>query len=136
MIDENAVFIETDVMVDFLTTGEHSSLLRRALGQFRCYTSVIQRAELFEWASDTARREAVGALLGLVRPLGLHPRMSPEIAEFHTKLKVGPEAVLDPWRYAISAAIARSSKLPILSVRAKSIYLRLDIPTINPESVR
>jgi hypothetical protein len=85
--------IETDVLAEFLVAGpsvergravppEEPSLLRRALGVSVCYTTMLNVMELFRATASDPERNAIAALLRLVRVLGFHARYARPFAEY------------------------------------------------------
>lgn len=85
--------IETDILAEFLIAGpsieggravppEEPSLLRRALGVSVCYTTMLNVMELFRATASDPERNAIAALLRLVRVLGFHARYARPFAEY------------------------------------------------------
>jgi hypothetical protein len=115
--------IETDVLAEFLTAApavrERSSLqgptlLRQALGVSICYTTMLNVMELFRAAAHEPERNAVAAMLHVVRVLGFHPRYAISFAELaqeterHSHIRITD-------RETMILGMARTSKLTILT---------------------
>ncbi len=129
-----SVIVETEFLIDFLQTRDSPSTLRQVLSKALCYTTVVQISEVLAQCTSTSQRDAALAMCSLVRPLGVPPRYALNISFYLQKLaELGQE---EPLRFALSASISQFSKVPVLTVQYESLYSRLDIPTIKPESLR
>ncbi|MFM2133536.1 MAG: hypothetical protein RL156_817 [Bacteroidota bacterium] len=127
------MLVETDVLAAFLCRREPSPILRRALATGMCYTTFVQLSEMLACIPEHEHGDALAAL-SLLRPLGAHPRYSADMAQL--LLRATEIAPADAFRFAVTAAIARQSRLPVLTVRHRVVYSRLDISTINGNALR
>jgi len=105
------LLIETDLLADYLVArpGE-SSLLRRALSQVQCYTTMLNALELFRAAESAVEREAVRAILTIVRVLGFPARTAEVAADLFAVAKVNVTT-----RESVILGLAHASKLSILT---------------------
>ncbi len=119
------LLIETDVLAEYLLArpGE-STLLRSALRQVRCYTTMLNALELFRAASNAFEREAILAVLTLVRVLGF-PARSAEVAALAIN-KVSDSSHVTT-RESIVLGLAHASKLGVLTRVYKARYQQIDI---------
>ncbi|MFN9776764.1 MAG: hypothetical protein ACK54V_02750 [Candidatus Kapaibacterium sp.] len=129
----NGMLVETDVLAAFLCRRESASLLRRALATGMCYTTFVQLSEVLACIPEHEQGDALAAL-SLLRPLGAHPRYASDMAQALPRATA--LAPTDAFRFAVTAAIARQSRLPVLTVRHRVVYSRLDISTINGNALR
>ncbi len=105
----DGVLIETDVLCDFLVA--RNSCLRKVLGLYPCYTTVINASELFAIGKDDAERNAMMALLSGIRVLGLHPKYALKIGEIARNNRARGMKERD----AIVIGTAIASRLPIVT---------------------
>ncbi len=129
-----AILVETDLLLRFLCGADTDNLLVRALSSYRCYLSVGSIAELLSRAGNDEEVRAAETLIMLFQPLGIPMRYAPTIARLlaHPALLHNSEAM----RIAQNGAISKETKVPVLSIRYSSLYSRLDISTIMPNSIR
>lgn len=66
--------VHTDVLVAHLTSADHPSVLRRAMGIFFCYTTVFQAIEVFAMMRTAEERRAAGDAMSAMKLLGLNPK--------------------------------------------------------------
>ena len=128
------VIVETDLIADYLLCGQSPSVLRSALQTFTCYTTFVQISELLQCATTEYQKRCVLDAISLLRPLGSHPRYSEAIAEMLRRLEIASPS--ERFRCAVTGAISQQAKLPILTERYQSIYSRLEILAIMPDSIR
>lgn len=130
---DNGMLVETDVIAAFLTGTDEGSVLEHALTMSICYTTFVQLGEVLACIPESDHPDALCAL-SLLRPLGVPPRYSSELARIMCRFSstdIGPSL-----RFAITATIAGQSTLPVLTVRHGVVYSRLDISTINGNTLR
>lgn len=110
------LLVETDILIDFLTTqGNEPSLLRLLLAEVPCYTTYIQAAELYASARNRDEEQCVEpALLG-VRVLGAHARYASTMGALLRDAEGAPFPCHSAWRAVATAAIAVESRLPIVT---------------------
>lgn len=130
---DNGMLVETDVIAAFLTGTDEGSVLEHALTMSMCYTTFVQLGEVLACIPESEHPDALRAL-SLLRPLGVPPRYSSELARFMCRLGATDKGPV--LRFAITATIAGQSSLPVLTVRHGVVYSRLDISTINGNTLR
>ncbi len=133
------LLIETDVLADYLLApGGEATLLRTALRQVRCYTTMLNALELFRAASNAIEREAVLAVLTLVRVLGF-PARSAEVAAIAINqsadrhladLNKSSASIHVNSRESIILGLAHASKLGVLTRVYKTRYQQIGIVPI------
>lgn len=107
------IVIHTDVFLDHLTGTEQPSVLRQAMGQFFCYTTVYQAIELFSLAKTEEEVKAVEDSMAAMKLMGLNPknaRLYGELVSSNKKTSL--------WNVLI-AGLCLESRLPILTDRKK-----------------
>jgi predicted nucleic acid-binding protein len=124
------VIVDTDVIRDHLTGGDHPSVLRGALQTYFCYTTVFNAIELFTLARNAREREAAEDALGAMKVLGLNARSAPRVGRLarHRNRRV-PLALL-------IAGIAVESGLPILTGRPRLYNNVRGLQTISKSAIR
>ena len=71
------LIVHTDVLLDHLQGDDHPSILRMAMEEFFCYTTVFQAVELFAAMRTPAARRAAEGAMAAMKILGLNPRRAP-----------------------------------------------------------
>ncbi|MEO8166714.1 MAG: hypothetical protein ABI623_00615 [bacterium] len=107
------VVIHTDVFLDYLTGARQPSVLRLAMSQFFCYTTVYQAIELFALAKTEVEIKAIEDSMSAMKVMGLNPkkaRMYGELISSNKKTSV--------WNILI-AGLCLESRLPLLTDRKK-----------------
>jgi hypothetical protein len=104
--------IETDLLKEYLVT--RNSLLRAALSEGVCYTTMYNALEIFRLARNEAEREAVKNMLSVVRVLGFNYRYAEQFARTSREVEEVMKTDLTE-REALIIGMARVSKLVILT---------------------
>ncbi len=107
------VVIHTDVFLEYLTGARQPSVLRLAMSQFFCYTTVYQAIELFALAKTEEEIKAIEDSMSAMKVMGLNPkkaRMYGELISSNKKTSV--------WNILI-AGLCLESRLPLLTDRKK-----------------
>lgn len=110
MISE--ILIDTDVMVDFISTGNNDNLLN-LLSNYSCFTSVINASELFKAVNDEQEKKIIINFLKAFKVLGINSRLSIELSLFNKDISL---------RDAIIIAISEKYSLAIVTLD-KNKYL-------------
>lgn len=103
--------IDTDLLVDHLRCAQPPSVLRVAMGEFLCYTTVFNAVELFALARNARERGAMEDMLGGMRILGLNAKSAPQIGEI---LKASRRRDLNA---VLIGGLCRESRLGLLTGR-------------------
>jgi predicted nucleic acid-binding protein len=74
------IVVDSDIIIDHLTTTEPVSVLRRVMKEYFCYTTVFNAAELFAAARTTKETQAVEDALHAMKILGLNGKSAKNIA--------------------------------------------------------
>ncbi len=74
------ILVDTDILIDHLTTKEKESALIKLMTRYDCFTSVINAAEVYEFAKNENKKYADMMLFGF-KILGIHSRYAEKIAE-------------------------------------------------------
>ena len=120
---ESKFLVETDVLAEFLiaapadggqSSGSGPTLLRQALGVSVCYTTMLNVMELFRATALGPERNAVAAMLHVVRVLGFHPRYARSFAELAHEIERRSNVRITD-RETMILGMARASKLTILT---------------------
>lgn len=109
--------IETDILNDYLmhrSSDGEPSLLRQALAQVTCYTTMINAMELFASATDQKSRDATMNLLMVVRVLGFSARYAEPFATLGKEIEQEKKLVLSQ-RELMILAMAETSKLTVVT---------------------
>lgn len=104
--------IETDVLREYLVS--RSSLLRSALREGVCYTTMYNALEIFRLAKNEAEREVVKNMLSVVRVLGFNYRYAEQFALIIKEIEVQSDTEITE-REALIIGMAKTSKLTILT---------------------
>ena len=74
------IVIDSDIILDHLTTSDSVSILRRLMAQYFCYTTVFNAVELFAGAHGLRERNAVENAMSAMKVLGISPKNAKNIA--------------------------------------------------------
>ena len=127
---QSDVFVETDVLCDFLVTGQQiRSALRTLVRLCVCYTSVLNATELLAAASHEMERSIVRNLLNGVRVLGFHQRYAETFAQIFSNQKEKKNVIT--LRSSMIAGMCLQNKLTLVTYRI-SAYNQIDGLTLLP----
>ena len=107
------IVIHTDVFLDHLIGTRQPSVLRQAMGEFFCYTTVYQAIELFSLARTAEEVKAIEDSMAAMKLMGLNPkkaRMYGELIVSNKKTSL--------WNVLV-AGLCLESRLPILTDRKR-----------------
>jgi predicted nucleic acid-binding protein len=105
------VLVETDLIVEYLTSnGDEPALLRLLLQSVPCYTTLVQAAEIYSAVVDDDERRIVDRALFGLKILGASSRYAKTMGETLSSVAAG-----DRYRYAMVAALAVESQLPVVT---------------------
>ena len=121
------VLVETDILYDYLThEADEPSVLRTALSQATCYTTMLNAMELFRMVRTSEEHAAVMNMLLVVRVLGFNSRYAETFAELSNELERSKGIVLSE-REAMIVGMAQASKLTILTNEHLERYNQIGI---------
>ncbi|MEJ5306121.1 MAG: PIN domain-containing protein [Ignavibacteria bacterium] len=74
------ILVDTDILLDHLTTGEKTSTLMKLMSRYDCFTTVINAIEVYEFAGEEYKKYADMVLYGF-KVLGIHSRYAEKVAD-------------------------------------------------------
>lgn len=127
------VLVESDVLVEFLTT-RGQTLLHDALRVVPCFTTVVNAAELLGAAGNDMEVQNVRAALSGLRVLGLSARYALAMGEAAREARARGAAL--SVRDAIIVGTAIDARLPVLT-RSKAEVFRTvpGVRVVTPEEI-
>jgi predicted nucleic acid-binding protein len=117
--------LETDVLVDYLTSNDKNYLIN-LMHTGICFTTVLNAAELLAACQNDNEKYLVRSVLDSLKVLGLHSRYALSIPEFADKT----ENVRD----ALFAVVSLINKLPIVTM-SRDRYKKTNLKIIHPQEV-
>jgi predicted nucleic acid-binding protein len=105
------IIVHTDVIAAHLQSSRSPSVLRQAMSQFLCYTTVFQAIELFSMAPSAREVGLVEDALGAMKILGLSARGAKTYARL-----IAQGYPRTRWDMLI-AGLCLESRLPLLTSR-------------------
>ena len=119
------IVVDSDIIIDHLTTTEPESALRRVMKEYFCYTTVFNAAELFAAARSKKELQAVEDALHAMKILGLNGKSAKNIA-----------GTLRAARGALNGLIAGvciESRLPVVTMDPKRFagIKKLEVITVK-----
>ena len=126
MPDKDKYLIETDILLDHLTTDEQESVLEKIMQKGICFTTVINSAELFYAAKNKFEKETVFKLLSSLKVLGLNSRYSLDVGKYNDQLPGTRDALI--------AVVAYKNKLKIISNNFNK-FAKCSLEVINPKEI-
>jgi predicted nucleic acid-binding protein len=117
--------LETDVLVDYLTSNKENYLLK-LMQTGICFTTLLNAAEMLAVCENDFEKSAVRSLLDSLKVLGLHSRYSLSVPEFADKT--------GSVRDALFAVVSLINKLPIVTLNVNR-YKKTNLKIIHPQEV-
>jgi predicted nucleic acid-binding protein len=117
--------LETDVLVDHLTSNKNNFLLN-LMQTGICFTTVLNASELLAVCKDDSEKSAVRSVLDSLKVLGLHSRYALSVPEFSNKT----ESIRD----SLFAVVSLINKLPIVTMNTDR-YKNTNLKIIHPQEV-
>jgi predicted nucleic acid-binding protein len=117
--------LETDVLVDYLTSDKNNHLLS-LMQKGICFTTVLNASELLAACKDETEIAEVRSVLDSLKILGLHFRYALSVPEFSGKTKNN--------RDALFAVVSLINKLPIVTLD-RNRYSKTNLQIIHPQEV-
>jgi hypothetical protein len=124
--------IETDVLREYLVS--RNSLLRSALSEGVCYTTMYNALEIFRLAKNEAEREVIKSMLSIVRVLGFNYRYAEQFALIIKEIEDQSSTDITE-RETLIIGMAKTSKLTILTREYYGRYLSLHGVDVASEAV-
>ncbi|GIK60395.1 MAG: PIN domain-containing protein [Ignavibacteriota bacterium] len=117
--------LETDVLVDYLTSGENNYLINLMQSGI-CFTTVLNASELLAACNDDSEKYSVRSVLDSLKILGLHSRYALSIPEYSGKT--------ESLRDSLFAVVSQINKLPIVTLN-KERYKKTNLKIIHPKEL-
>ena len=121
----NKYLLETDVMVDYLSSNENNYLIK-LMKTGICFTTVLNASEMLAACRDESELSAVRSVLDSIKVLGLHSRYALNVREFSEKTSGLRDALL--------AVVSSINKLPIVTLNTEK-YKKTNLKIIHPQEV-
>jgi hypothetical protein len=117
--------LETDVLVNYLTSNENNYLMN-LMKTGICFSTVLNASEMLAICRNENEHSAVRSVLDSLKILGLHSRYALSVNEFSGKtLNV---------RDSLFAVVALINKLPIVTLERER-YKKTNLKIIHPQEV-
>jgi predicted nucleic acid-binding protein len=117
--------LDTDIMVDYLTSNENNYLMSLMQNGI-CFTTVLNASEMLAACKDENEQSAIRSVLDSMKVLGLHQRYALSVPEFSDKT----ESVRD----ALFCVVSLINKLPIVTLNRER-YKKTNLKIIHPQEV-
>jgi predicted nucleic acid-binding protein len=117
--------VETDVLVDHLTSNKNNYLLKMMKSGI-CFTTVLNASEMLAVCKNESEKSEVRSVLDSLKILGLHFRYALSVPEFSGKTKNN--------RDALFAVVSLINKLPIVTMNSDR-YKKTNLKIIHPQEV-
>lgn len=110
------ILIDTDILLQHLTTEADVSILMRLMAKYDCFTTVINAIEVYEFVGSKNKKLANMVLYGL-KILGIHSRYAEMVADLIENQKINKRK----WnlRDALFVMMSLQNKLPITTLNPK-----------------
>jgi predicted nucleic acid-binding protein len=114
-VNGQKIVVDTDVILEHLVHREGSSLLRKAMNLFFCYTTVFNAIEAFSAARSEKEIQAVDDAMSAMKVLGLNAKSAKAIGKIFPDVNATRQQALP----VLIAGVCRESKLPIVTMNPK-----------------
>ena len=126
--------IETDILYDYLThRSSTGSVLRHALSQGVCYTTMLNAMELLRMAKSEQEHGIMMNLLSVVRVLGFNARYAESFSKVAAEAEASSGIRLSD-RETMICGMAVVSKLTILTKQYYERYCLVNQVTVASEA--
>ena len=117
--------LETDILVDYLTSNKNDYLLK-LMQKGICFPTVMTAAEILAACKTDDEKSVVRSVLDSLNVLGLHSRYALSVPEFSNSTA----SVRD----ALFAVVSLINKLPIVTINSDR-YKKTKLKIIHPQEV-
>lgn len=125
-MNKNEFLIDTDLLIDHLTTKAKISKLEFLMQKGNCFTTAINASELYYLAQDKKNKLHVDKLLRAIKVLGINSRYSLFVNEF--------SQTTENFRDALFSVVAMKNNL-IICTSNKQKYLKTGIEILDPKEI-
>lgn len=105
------IVVDSDVILDHLTTPDAVSVLRQLMNRYFCYTTVFNAVELFAAARTTKEVQAIDDAMYAMKVLGVNGKSAKNISKAFSSSKGALSGLI--------AGLCIESRLPIVTMRPK-----------------
>lgn len=124
----NKYLLDTDVLVDYLTTSDTINPdLLNLMQKGICFTTVLNASELLRACENDEEEKLARNLLDSLKVLGIHSRYALSIRDF--------TGSTDSLRDALFSVVSSINKLPIVTF-AEERYKKTNLKIIHPQKLR
>jgi hypothetical protein len=117
--------LETDVLVDYLTSNENNYLMN-LMKTGICFTTVLNASEMLASCKDENELSAVRSVLDSLKVLGLHSKYALNVPEFSDNTS--------SLRDSLFCVVSLINKLPIVTLNRER-YKKTNLKIIHPQEV-
>jgi predicted nucleic acid-binding protein len=117
--------LETDVLIDYLTSNENNYLIN-LMKTGICFTTVLNASEMLASCKNENEQSAVRSVLDSLKVLGLHSKYSLNVPEFSNNTS--------SLRDALFCVVSLINKLPIVTLNRER-YKKTNLKIIHPQEV-
>lgn len=118
--------IDTDILVNHLSTDDETSMLEKLMMSGLCFTSAINASELYFNAENENIKVQMDKLLRAVKVLGIHSRYSLDVFSFNRST--------ENFRDALFSVVAKKNNL-IICTTNKERYSKTGIEVLDPNEI-
>jgi predicted nucleic acid-binding protein len=124
----NKYLVDTDVLVDYLTTSDAINQdLLNLMQKGICFTTVLNASELLAACKNENEEKQVRSVLDSLKVLGIHSRYALSVRDFAGKT--------DSLRDALFSVVSSINKLPIVTFDEER-YKKTNLKIIHPQKLR
>jgi predicted nucleic acid-binding protein len=117
--------LETDVLIDYLTSNENNYLIN-LMKTGICFTTVLNASEMLASCKNENELSAVRSVLDSLKVLGLHSKYSLNVPQFSDNTS--------SLRDALFCVVSLINKLPIVTLNRER-YKKTNLKIIHPQEV-
>ncbi len=110
------VVVDSDIIVEHVSSSKYPSKFRQITSNYFCYTTVFNAIELFSICKTDFERETISEALCGIKILGMNPKPSKSFGKIYAK----PRGKNSNNLSAFIGALCLESKLPLLTLRPKN----------------
>jgi predicted nucleic acid-binding protein len=130
-VNSNKIVVDTDIIFDYLShVGRGVSLLRIAMKNYLCYTTVFNAIELFSSATSARHVRTMEQALGAMKILGLNARSAKNFGLMMRKYPHCSDFDL------LKAGICLEGKLSLLTCRPDKYRGIKNLRCVSPSLIK
>jgi predicted nucleic acid-binding protein len=105
------IVVDSDIILDHLTTADDVSMLRQLMARYFCYTTIFNAIELFAAARSRHEIQAIDDAMYAMKVLGVNAKSAKNIARAYSSSSKAMNGLI--------AGLCIESKLPIATLNPK-----------------